>query len=244
MTLEQGLVILAGALAGGFVNGLTGFGTGLMAIGIWLHALPPATAALLVIACSLVSQLQNLPLIWGRIEWPRALPFLIPGLVGVPVGAAALAFAEARPFKLGIGFFLLIYAGLALVRVLPERRLTAGRIADGMVGWGGGVLGGIAGLSGALLALWTDLRGDGKAARRTLLQIYNLTILMAALAGHAATGNLTADFGAALLVALPGTVVSAWLGVAVYRSLGDKGFRQVMLVLLLVSGAMLVATNR
>jgi len=35
-------ILLAGALAGGFVSGLAGFGTALMALGIWLYILPPA----------------------------------------------------------------------------------------------------------------------------------------------------------------------------------------------------------
>ena len=35
---------IAGALAGGFVSGLAGFGTALMALGIWLYILPPAMA--------------------------------------------------------------------------------------------------------------------------------------------------------------------------------------------------------
>ena len=35
---------LVGALAGGFVSGLAGFGTGLMALGIWLYVLPPSMA--------------------------------------------------------------------------------------------------------------------------------------------------------------------------------------------------------
>ena len=37
-------VLVMGALAGGFVSGLAGFGTGLVALGMWLYAFPPAIA--------------------------------------------------------------------------------------------------------------------------------------------------------------------------------------------------------
>ena len=37
-------LLLVGALAGGFVTGLAGFGTAMMALGIWLHVLPPSIA--------------------------------------------------------------------------------------------------------------------------------------------------------------------------------------------------------
>ena len=54
-------ILLAGALAGGFVSGLAGFGTALMALGIWLYILPPAVAVPLVLICSVSSQISTLP---------------------------------------------------------------------------------------------------------------------------------------------------------------------------------------
>ena len=46
------MLLFVGALAGGFVSGLAGFGTALMALGIWLYVLPPAVAVPLVLICS------------------------------------------------------------------------------------------------------------------------------------------------------------------------------------------------
>ncbi len=46
--------ILAGALAGGFVNGLTGFGTALTGLPLWLQAVEPPLAAQLASACSVL----------------------------------------------------------------------------------------------------------------------------------------------------------------------------------------------
>ena len=57
---DQIIIILAGALAGGLVNGLTGFGTALTAVGLWLFAIPPSVAAPLAILCSVVTQIQTL----------------------------------------------------------------------------------------------------------------------------------------------------------------------------------------
>ena len=39
MGVEQTIVIVFGALAGGIVSGLAGFGTGIAAMGIWLGVL-------------------------------------------------------------------------------------------------------------------------------------------------------------------------------------------------------------
>lgn len=48
------VVVVLGALCGGFVTGLAGLGTGLTALGFWLHVVNPSVAAALVavaVAC-------------------------------------------------------------------------------------------------------------------------------------------------------------------------------------------------
>ncbi len=54
-------LLFLGAFAGGFVSGLAGFGTALMALGIWLYVLPPSLAVPLVLICSVVAQTSTLP---------------------------------------------------------------------------------------------------------------------------------------------------------------------------------------
>lgn len=240
MSLEQAAIILIGALAAGFVNGLTGFGTGLTALGIWLYALSPAAAASLVITTSVASQLQTLPVVWGQIDWRRAWRFTVPGILGVPVGALLLTHIDARTFKLGVGWFLVVYSGIALARFVPRLPHWGGRSADAGVGFVGGVLGGLAGLSGALVVMWTDVRGDSKDARRSLLQVFNLVVLAAALMGHAVAGHLGTGVLIATLTALPGTMIGALIGTRLYARLGDGGYRRIVLALLLASGLALV----
>lgn len=101
----QIVLVLAGALAGGVVNGLTGFGTGITAMGFWLYAVPPTVAASLSVICSSVSQLQTVHLIWGAICWRRVLTFVIPGLIGVPVGTYILPHINPTLFKSASAYF-------------------------------------------------------------------------------------------------------------------------------------------
>ena len=91
-------ILLAGALAGGFVSGLAGFGTALMALGIWLYILPPAIAVPLVLICSVSSQISTLPSMWKVLDFKLAWPFVAGGLVGhADRGAAGRA---RRPAEL------------------------------------------------------------------------------------------------------------------------------------------------
>ncbi len=61
-------LLLLGALAGGFVSGLAGFGTALMALGIWLYILPPSLAVPLVLICSVIAQTATLPSMWRSFD--------------------------------------------------------------------------------------------------------------------------------------------------------------------------------
>jgi uncharacterized protein len=244
MGLEQMTIVLAGALAGGIVNGLTGFGTAITALGIWVYALPPTVASSLAITCSVVSQTQTLHLIWRSIQWKRVLCFVVPGVLGVPLGTLILPHVDSRIFKLGLGCFLVVYPAYVLLRRRHIEKSWGGAAADGVVGFGGGVLGGLTGLSGILPVVWTDVRGWSKEQRRAVVQSFNMAILSLALAAHAASGLLTRDVGLALLVALPGSIGGAWLGAFIYKRLADRGYQRVIMLLLLASGLVLLWTSR
>jgi uncharacterized membrane protein YfcA len=238
------LVVLGGALAGGFVSGLAGFGTGLIALGIWLYVLEPASAGTLVVLCSVVSQIRTIRTVWHAIDRIRVLPMLGAGLVGVPLGARLLApHVDADAFRLGVGVLLLTFSAFMLLGRFQPRVAWGGRAADAAVGFAAGILGGLAGLSGLLPTIWAALRGWGKDERRAVFQTFNLTILGAALAWHAASGRLTIRLAWLAAIALPGTLAGAWLGVRAYSRFSDRRFHEVVLGLLGVSGLTLVWTS-
>ena len=234
------LTILAGALAGGFVSGLTGFGTGLAALAIWLTVVEPAVAAPLVVICSVVSQLLTLPAIWHAISWPRVLPFIIGGVAGVPLGTLILPHVSVEGFKLFFAGFLILYCGFMLAQRSAPRIAWGGKAANGLVGLGGGVLGGLTGLSGPLPTIWATLRGWGKDDKRAVFQAYNTAILVLAAVSQAVGGFMTAEVGRIALIAFPATVAGSWIGRQIYNRLGDGRFNQVVLALLLFSGISMV----
>jgi uncharacterized protein len=244
MGAAQIVIVLAGALAGGIVNGMTGFGTAITALGIWVYAISPAAASSLAIICAAVSQTQTLHLIWRSIQWKRVFCFVIPGVIGVPIGTLILPHVDPRAFKLVLGFFLVVYPGYVLVRRRQIEHAWGGGVADGVVGFGGGILGGLTGLSGVFPVIWTDMRGWSKEQRRAVVQFFNLAILSLALVAHAATGLLTRQVGLDALIALPATIGGAWFGAFVYRRLADRLYQRVIMLLLLISGLALIWTSR
>jgi uncharacterized membrane protein YfcA len=235
--------VLAGALAGGFVNGLTGFGTGLTALPLWLQALEPVIAAQLVSAASVIGHLTTLHTIWHAISWRRMAPMLLAGLAGVPIGLQALAWISIGTFKLVLGVVLVVYCSVMLFAAGRLRLAASGRGAEAAVAFGGGILGGIAGLSGPLPTVWAALKGWPKEERRVVFQVFNLTILTAMLLVSLVQGLIGLRLLAALVLAFPGTLIGAWLGTWVYRRLDDRRFDRLVLALLLASGVGFVWWN-
>ena len=240
MDIATSAILLAGALAGGFVSGLTGFGTALMALGIWLYAVPASIAVPLVLICSVAAQLSTLPAMWKLLDFRLAWPFVAGGLLGMPIGTLLVARADPQIFKLSVGVMLLVFPSALYFMRSNLAWSFGGRLADGAIGFAGGILGGLAGLSGPLPILWASVRGWSKDQRRGVFQIFNGVVLGAALAMQMVSGFVANEVFRLALLVLPGTFLGAWLGTRTYRALSDRNFYDLVLGLLFVSGISMV----
>jgi hypothetical protein len=197
-------------------------------------------ATALVLVCSVAAQCQTLPKIWHAVDVARIWPMVVAGIVGVPLGVSLLAHADPGAFRFGIGVFLILFSVVMLVGGGRIAIAYDGRLADIAIGLGGGVLGGLAGLSGPLPTMWVTLRGWGKDQRRGVFQTFNLVILATALVVVAWRGMVTREVLWLVIWALPGTFLGAWLGHHCYRRLSDTRFQQLVLTLLAISGLTLI----
>jgi len=234
-------LVLLGALAAGFISGFAGFGTALVASGFWFHALPASLVPPLVVLAGVTGQVVGFLKVRRAFEWGRALPYIAPGAAGVPLGIAALAYAPPDTLRLTVGLFLAAYATFRLAGLTRFAIGSwGGRAADGTVGFVSGVLGGFAGLSGALPLVWLQMRGGPSAVQRATYQPFNLAILALAAAGMAVAGQLDEEVLTIAALCLPVTLASAWVGAHAYGAVSEAAFRRIVLALLLASGAALV----
>ncbi len=236
-------LVVAGAAAAGFVNGLSGTGYALVSLGFWLHAMSPVTAAPLVAFCSVCGHIQSLPKIWQGVIWTRLWPFLVAGLVGVPLGTAMLAHVQVKPLKIGVGILLIFYCSwMAFVR-RPPVIMAGGRIADAMAGFGGGFLGGMASLSGPIPVIWTQLRGWNMLAQRGVNQPFNMSVLGFSVVTAGIAGFLDRTFFLWAAICLPVTLIGAQFGLRLFHRINDAQFRRIILALLGLSGMTLIGTS-
>lgn len=237
-------VIVAGAFVAAFAVGAVGFGDALIVAAIWLFVLEPAVTVPLMVMCGVLLYAVTLVRMRRCLDFSAAVPFVVGGALGVPGGAWLLTMADATLFRLGVGAFLVVYAGVfLLVRAMP--RVTAGgRTADGAVGIIGGMLVGLAGFGAVAPAIWSGLRGWPMDRQRGAFQTFGLAIDVVTLVWFLINGMIAPTVGVYFLWCLPATLLGTGLGMWFYGRLDERLFRRAVLGLLLVSGVlMLISTG-
>jgi uncharacterized membrane protein YfcA len=176
----------------------------------------------------------------GRnLQMRRAMPFIIGGLFGIPLGVWLLRYVDPVMFRGGVGIFLICYCTVMLLsRHLPAIT-RAGVVWDAVAGWIGGVMGGLGGLTGPAPTLWCTLRGWERDTQRSVFQAFNLSMQIVTMATYLVDGTVTASIARIFAVMLPAAILPTLAGVRLYRRFSTVGFQRMVLILLLISGILL-----
>ena len=231
---------LAATLLGGLVSGVAGFALGLVVSGVWLHIIPPLETAILMCLYGLFSQGYGIWKLRHAVSWRKAFPFIASGAVGVPLGAALVAYLDPAILRTAVGVLLLLYSSYNLAR--PKLKpVTGGRAADLGVGFLNGLLGGLTGLAGIVVTVWCQLHDWPKDKQRTVFQPVLFTTLLMSAVSLSVVGALNRETVTLFLLGLPLLLLGLWAGVKLYGKLDDAAFRKIVLLLLLLSGVSLLA---
>lgn len=235
-------IVAIGAAVAGFVQGLSGFAFGMVAMSFWAWVLDPRLAAALAVFGALTGQLLAVFSVRRGFNWPLLWPFLLGGLVGIPLGVLVLPHLDMDWFKAVLGALLALWCPVMLVaQRLP--RIGGNRWGDGAVGLVGGVLGGIGGFAGSVPTLWCTLRGFNKDTQRAVIQNFNLSMLSVTMAIYLATGIVTRDMAPMFAVVAPAMLIPTLLGTRLYIGISEVTFRRMVLGLLTCSGLTLLASS-
>ncbi|MFY2030653.1 sulfite exporter TauE/SafE family protein [Achromobacter xylosoxidans] len=235
-------IVAVGAAVAGFVQGLSGFAFGMVAMSFWAWVLDPRLAAALAVFGALTGQLLAVFSVRRGFNWPLLWPFLLGGLAGIPLGVLILPHLDVDWFKAVLGALLALWCPVMLMaQRLP--RIGGNRWGDGAVGLVGGVMGGIGGFAGSVPTLWCTLRGFGKDTQRAVIQNFNLSMLAVTMATYLATGIVTRDMAPMFAVVAPAMLIPTLLGTRLYIGISEVAFRRLVLGLLTCSGLTLLASS-
>jgi uncharacterized membrane protein YfcA len=235
-------VIIGGAIVAGFVQGLSGFGFGMTAMAIWAWVLDPQLAAVLSVFGALTGQVIAAVTVRRGFDMKRLLPFIIGGLVGIPIGVTLLPMLDPVIFKVFLGAFLVTWCPVMLLIGQIPHIQRGGRIADGVSGTLGGIMGGIGGFTGVIPTLWCTLRGYDRDTQRSIIQNFNLSMLAVTMATYLASGIVTRDMWPMFAIVAPAMLIPSLLGSRLYIGISDVAFKRVVLGLLTASGVALLAS--
>jgi len=242
MTSSFLMIVATGAIVAGFVQSLSGFAFSLVAMSFWAWTIEPRLAAAMAVFGGFVGQLLAVFSVRRGFNLRLLLPFLLGGFAGVPAGTLLLPHLDVDIFKLVLGVLLVAWCPTMLLsRQLP--RITAGPVADGAIGFVGGMMGGLGGFNGAVPTLWCTLRGLEKDTQRTIIQNFNLGMLSITLIAYIATGVITTEALPAFAVIVPAMLIPTLLGTRLYIGISEATFRKIVLSLLTASGIALLASS-
>jgi uncharacterized protein len=234
------LFIIGGAAVAGFVQGLSGFAFGLVAMAFWVWTLDPALAGPLVIFGGLVGQLLSLGTIRNTFTLSRSGPLIVGGACGVPLGVIMLSHIAPTAFKLFVGVVLAVCCPLMLAAKQLPKVGWGGRWADATAGFVGGIMGGLGGLCGPPPTLWASLRGWPRDDQRAVIQSFNLSMQVITLSAYIISGLITVEMVYYFALVVPAMLIPNLLGNRLYARLGDDTFRRIVLILLTLSGLAMI----
>ncbi|WOE40613.1 sulfite exporter TauE/SafE family protein [Acinetobacter chinensis] len=237
------LLFISGAVVAGFVQGLTGFAFALIAMSFWVWVLSPQLAAPLVVfasvwshlisMCSEQKQKSNISLV---------LPYFIAGIIGVPIGTYLLVLINPETFKFILGLFLVLWCPVMFFNPQFSVIQKSGKIADSLIGFTGGILGGLGGFCGSLPSAWVMLKNLSKDEQRYILRHFNFGIQLFTLAAYLFQGTVHTEHLPYMGAILLSVSIPAILGARLFYKISEKQFKHTVLSLLFTSGCFLLLT--
>ena len=232
------LLVLCILMSAYFIRGITGFGSGLIAVPLLALSQPLQFAVPLVLALDFTASvvlggLNRKQANWGEIK--ILLPF---GMIGACVGAYALLTLPTTPVLLTLGAFTMFFGFRNIFGLKPVGRLSrAWAIPAGLTG---GSAGALFGTSGPPYIMYLTRRlpdkGEVRATFSWLFAIdggFRLAVFL--LAGLLLEPKLQIAY----VLGLAPMALGLYIGNKVHLDITSEGMLKVVGALLVLSGAML-----
>jgi len=229
--------------AAAMVQGLSGFGFGMMAMGL-LPLVFPVTEAVPVVALLGVLVSGTVLVAHRRsVRLGTVLPLVAGSLLGVPLGVWFLTGADPGVLRTTLGLVLVVFSLHGLLGRVPATPPETGGAArwHGALGAAAGVVGGALGgafnVGGPPLIVYVTWRRMEPAVMKATLQCCFVLASCVQLAMFVRAGIVTHETVVTAAAGVPAIGAGLFLGLLASRRISRTAFRRVVLVLLLGLGA-------
>ena len=239
MTPETYLAAFFILLFAYFLRGITGFGSGLIAIPLLAHFLPltfvvPLVLVLDFVASIVLSRHTHLQVRWDEIR------FLLPtSIVGIIIGTIMLVSLPREPLLVSLGLFVIFFGLRYVFNVHSEQPIS--RWWSIPTGLSGGLIGALFGTGGPPYVVYLSHRLHDKTKLRGTLSGLFLLDGAFRLVTFVSMGLMfQEEMLSALLMGLPITAMGLYLGNKVHLGITHRQQLAIIGCLLLVSGGSLL----
>ena len=226
-------------LAAYFIRGITGFGSGLIAVPLLALFMPLQSVVPLVLLLDFTASLVLGGLHFKRVRWDE-VGILIPfSVVGVAFGTGLLVSLPQAPMLIVLALSVLVFALRSLLNLHGEKPVS--RLWAIPAALTGGTVGGLFGTGGPPYVIYLAHRirdkGESRATLSALFFIEGLTRIVSFLIVGLL---LTPGVWSAYAVALPLVLAALYLGGRAHVGLAPAQMTRLVGLLLLVSGISLL----
>jgi len=226
----------------GLVQGLIGFGFGLVSMSLLVLIVDIKTAVPLVAVFALLTQVQLLVTLYSDIYWKHARMLIIGSVIGAPIGVMILRDINGGLLLFVLGIILILYAILSWRgHITMQKEINP--VFGSFVGLIGGILGGALNTSGPPAVIYASAQPWLKNQIISTLQIYFFSTTAVQLVTLAATGILGKDTLLLNLKLFPMVLLGVAIGFTIYKRLDQEKFKKWMFGGVLILGINLMIRN-
>jgi len=239
VSLEQIAATAVILLAAYFIRGITGFGSGLIAVPLLALFLPLQFVVPLILLLDFTASIIIGGLTLRRVQWSE-VGVLIPfGLVGVAIGTSLLVNLPKTPMLVTLAVFVLAFALRSLMNLQGSKPISRWWAVPASLT--GGTVGGLFGTGGPPYIIYLAHRVPHKSDLRATLSVLFFTEGLARIVSFLLAGLLmTAEVWFAYFAALPVVLAALYAGGHVHVGLSQDRMTRLVGLLLLVSGLSLL----
>jgi len=219
------------------IKGLSGFGSGLVAIPLLALFLPITMIVPLLGLLSYSGTIMQSMHLRKQVVWRDMLPLIPFSLMGIAVAVWLLVNINETNLTRVLGIFVLVYAVYSL---FPRPNYQGGRKWAIVAGSFGGMVGALFGTGGPFYVLYLNMRRLDKGAFRATIAMIFLVDGGARILGYAISGLYTVQVLGMLFMLLPVLFLGMYAGHSLHLKIEQKRFNQLISLLLMISGCMLL----
>jgi len=218
------------------VKGLSGFGSGLVAIPLLAFVLPlPFIVPVLGLLSYSGTVVQGISFRKDAV-WRDILPLLPFSLAGITIALWLLINVDVTVLTFILGVFIFCYSVYSLI---PTGVSSGSRLWAIPAGSFAGLIGALFGTGGPFYVLYLKMRQVNKKQFRASITMIFLVDGGARMIGYFSSGLFTSKMLLLVLILLPVLMLAMYLGHHLHIKINEHRFNQVVSVLLLISGTSL-----